>query len=163
MKGSSKNINKIIKEVKFHYEMMLKCILSVKKYQVMATKYLKTMNIFNTMEFKTRQIIRDDDKYFFMINDKRFTEKEFGEYFIPSFCLKVYKFQGERFALIIMFDVNRMDKKQIYTVMSRTTRFNNIHLDENMLLKFYYNIKPPVLERINAKQNSLFKMVKYMK
>ena len=56
-----------------------------------------------------------------------------------------------------------MDKKQIYTVMSRTTRFNNIHLDENMLLKFYYNIKPPVLERINAKQNSLFKMVKYMK
>ena len=41
--------------------------------------------------------------------------------------------------------------------MSRTTRFNHIHLDENMLLKFYYNINPPVLERINAKQNSLFK------
>ena len=39
-----------------------------------------------------------------------------------------------------------MDKKQLYTVLSRITKFQYIHLDENLLLKSYYYRKLPELE-----------------
>lgn len=50
-----------------------------------------------------------------------------------------------------------MVKKQLYTTLIRTKKFEYIHLDENMLLKFYYNRKLPVLKLVNAKHNSVFK------
>ena len=42
---------------------------------------------------------------------------------IPAFCSTVYKYQGadinEHFNIL---DVNRMDEKQLYTFLSRTTK-----------------------------------------
>ena len=122
-----------MKEVKLHCESDTEVYPVCERMPIMATKNLKAMNIFNTMEFKIRQIMCEDNKYFFMINNERFTEKEFSECFISSFCLTVYKYQGgEVDSDFNIYDVNRMDKKQIYTAMSRTTRFKHIHLDENM-------------------------------
>ena len=77
---------------------------------------------------------------------------------IPIIQTTVYKYQGgEINTHYNIFDVKRMDKKQFFTALSRTTNFEYIHLDETILLKSYQNRKLPELEFTNAKHNSLFK------
>ena len=103
------------------------------------------------MELKIRgiKIVKDDKYPTFLINGEEFTMEEFSKSFISSFCLTGYKYEGG--------DVNRMDKKQFYTSLSRTTKFKFIRLDETMLLKSYQIRRLPELELINAKHNSLYK------
>ena len=50
-----------------------------------------------------------------------------------------------------------MDKKQLYTSLSRTTQFDYIHLDNKTLNRNYYNRQIPPLELINSKFTSLYK------
>lgn len=59
-----------------------------------------------------------------------------------------------------IYDINRMDKKQLYTSLSRTTKVEYIHLDENPLLKSYYNKNSLDLELMLDKIPCL-KTVKY--
>ena len=54
-------------------------------------------------------------------------------------------------------DVNRMDKKQLYTALSRTTKFEYIHLNKNEINSIYLNRKQPCLELVNSHFNSLYK------
>jgi len=54
-----------------------------------------------------------------------------------------------------IYDVSRMDKKQLYTAMSRTKQFNYIHINQKELNHVYYNRYQSVLELINSKFNSL--------
>ena len=123
---------------------------------IIATTNLKEKNIYNKMKFKIRSI-KGDGKPIFLINGQEFTEEEFSKLFIPSFCLTVCKYQGgEIYTHYNISDVNRMDKK-FYSALSRTTKFEYIHLNKTMLLKSYQNRKLPELELINAKHNSLFK------
>ena len=53
-------------------------------------------------------------------------------------------------------DINRMDKKQLYTVLSRTTKFEYIHIHNRELNNIYFNWGTQILELTNAKFNSLY-------
>lgn len=87
-----------------------------------------------------------------------------SESFIPSFCVTVYKYQGADInEPYNIHDVNRMDKKQLYTALSRTTKLENIHLNFKELNKVYKERMQPNLELVNSRFNGLFKMVKYTK
>ena len=120
---------------------------------VIATQNIKDKEIFNTMEFE----IQDMDDRGYKINNIWFEPKEFSESFIPSFCVTVYKYQGcdinEHYNI---HDVNRMDKKQLYTALSRTTKFDYIHVNNRELNNKYFNRKSPLIELTNAKFNSLY-------
>ena len=88
----------------------------------------------------------------------------FAESFIASFCVTVYKYQGadinENYNI---YDVNKMDKKQLYTALSRTTKLEYIHLTNKELNNKYFNRKQPTIELINSKFNSLYKNGKIYK
>ena len=71
-----------------------------------ATTNIKDKDIYNTMEFTIEDIQnnncesnkRQDNKKF-MINKEWFDIKEFSESFIRSFCVTVYKYQGEQISM----------------------------------------------------------------
>ena len=138
---------------------------------VLATTNIKDKDIYNTMEFTIEDIQnnnyesnkRQDNKKF-MINEEWFDIKEFSESFIPSFCVTVYKYQGadvnEPYNI---YDVNRMDKKQLYTALSRTTKLEYIHLNNKEINNKYFNRRQPMLELTNSKFNSLYKNGKIYK
>ena len=130
---------------------------------VLATTNIKDKEIFNTMEFTIEDIKDDrtDDRRSirnFKINDIWFDIKEFSESFIPSFCVTVYKYQGADInEPYNIYDVNKMDKKQLYTALSRTTKLEYIHLNNKEVNNKYVNRRQPLLELMNAKFNSLYK------
>ena len=130
---------------------------------VIATTNIKDRQIFNTMEFKLKKIRKKHD-YEFKINDEWYGLTEFSQSFIAAFCVTVYKYQGcdinEHYNI---HDVNRMDKKQLYTALSRTTRFDYFHIFNRQINNKYFVRKQPVLELINAKFNSLYKNGKIYK
>lgn len=88
---------------------------------------------------------------------KWFVQCDFRQYFIPAFCCTVYKYQGadikEHYNIL---DVNRMDKKQLYTCLSRTTKFEYIYLDNKFLNKKYVVREQRRLELMNSQFNSDF-------
>ena len=127
---------------------------------VLATKNIKEKNIFNTMEFKIEEI--EGNK--FKVNSEWFDEKAFSESFIPAFCVTVYKYQGSDIdEPYNIYDVNRMDKKQLYTALSRTTKIKYIHLSNKEVKNKYFNRRQPTLEVVNSKFNSLYKNGKIYK
>lgn len=102
---------------------------------IIATQNIKNQGIYNTIEFKIEETVGDKLK----VNGFWFERKEFRKKFIPSFCVTVYKYQGcdidEHHNI---FDVNRMDKKQLYTALSRTTHlvFSDLLEMENVFPSF---------------------------
>ena len=127
---------------------------------VLATINIKNKLIFNTMEFMIEEIKGNK----FKVNNEWFDKKEFSESFIPSFCVTVYKYQGADFdEPYNIHDVNRMDKKQLYTALSRTTKLEYIHLNNKEINIKYFNRRKPKLEIINSKFNSLYKNGKIYK
>ena len=139
--------------VEFKYNNKRESYQVCKGMPILATQNMKDKQIFNTMEF----IIEDISNNQFKINNEWFEQNEFSESFIPSFCVTVYKYQGcdinEHYNI---YDVNRMDKKQLYTAMSRTTKLQYIHINNKELNNKYFNRKSPILELTNAKFNSLY-------
>ena len=81
---------------------------------ILATTNNKEKNIYNTMEFTIEDILSDEGKKIFIVNDQEYDYLEFTTSFIPCFCVTVYKYQGadinEDYNI---YDVNRMDKKTI--------------------------------------------------
>lgn len=121
---------------------------------VLATTNIKDKKIFNTMEFVIEEIKGNK----FKVNNEWFGKKEFSESFIPSFCITVYKYQGADIdEPYNIHDVNRMDKKQLYTALSRTTKLEYIHLNNKEINNKYFNRRKPTLEIINSKFNNLYK------
>ena len=93
-----------------------------------------------------------------------FERGEFSESFIPNFCATVYKYQGADInEPYNVYDVNKMDKKQLYTALSRTTKFDYIHMNNKEINNKYINRKQPILELVNSKFNSLYKNGKVYK
>lgn len=125
--------NEVVKDKK-HYEVNFKYNGKTEHYKVavgmpiLVTKNLKQHSMFNMMEFKIDRIVDDDTS--FMVNGTLFELNDFRQSFIPAFCCTVYKYQvadiDEHYNIL---DVNRMDKKQLHTCLSRTTKFEYIHLD----------------------------------
>ena len=138
---------------------------------VLATTNIKDKDIYNTMEFTIEDIQnnncesnRRQDNKKIMINEEWFDIKEFSESFIPSFCVTVYKYQGADInEPYNIYDVNRMDKKQLYTALNRTTKLEYIHLNNKEINNKYFNRWQPMLESTNSKFNSLYKNGKIYK
>ena len=121
---------------------------------LIATVNNKDKQIYNTMEFILEEIKKDNNETIFKIKDNLYNMTEFARSFIPAFCVTVYKYQGadinENYNI---FDVEKMDKKQLYTALSRTTKLNNIHLTNDDLNKKYEVRRQPRVEQVNAKNN----------
>ena len=127
---------------------------------LLATQNLKDKDIYNTMEF----VVEDTNDRSFKVNNEWFEIGEFSESFIPSFCVTVYKYQGASIdEPYNVYDVNRMDKKQLYTASSRTTKFDYIRINNKEISNKYFNRRQPVLELVNSKFNSLYKNGKIYK
>ena len=140
--------------VEFKYDNKKENYKVCQNMPVLATTNIKDKKIFNTMEFMIEEIKGNK----FKVNNEWFDKKEFSESFIPSFCVTVYKYQGADIdEPYNIHDVNRMDKKQLYTALSRTTKLEYIHLNNKEINNKYFNRRKPTLEIINSKFNSLYK------
>ena len=110
---------------------------------LLATQNLKDDGVFNTMEFKLEDI-RWKGEQEIKVNGKWYGLSVFANSFIPAFCVTVYKFQGcdidEHYNI---FDTHLMDKKQRYTALSRTTKFEYIHLNNRELCHRYFVREQP--------------------
>lgn len=102
---------------------------------MLVTQNMRNKDMVNMQQFDIDKIQENEDgNPEFTLNGKTFSHSEFRESFIPAFCLTVYKYQGgtiEEHSNI--FDVEKMDKKQLYTALSRTTELNHIHIDTTKL------------------------------
>lgn len=88
--------------------------------------------------------------------DKEFKLKEFADSFIPSFCVTVYKYQRAKIdKQYNIYDLNWLDKLQLYTSLSRTTRLQNIHLDTKKLIKKIYRVRVPISRPVQRKTKSV--------
>ena len=141
----------------FHLPMQFKYNGKVKQYKLAAdmpiivTQNLKKHEMYNMMEFTIGSISENSD----MVNNIWCDMKDFRESFIPGFCCKVYKYQGADIDQHYnIYDVNRMDKKQLYTCLSRTTKYEYIHLDSHELNYCYRIREQPRLELVNSHFNS---------
>lgn len=118
---------------------------------IIVTQNLKKHEMYNMMEFTIGSISENSD----MVNNIWFDMKDFRESFIPGFCCTVYKYQGADIDQHYnIYDVNRMDKKQLYTCLSRTTKYEYIHLDSHELNYCYRIREQPRLELVNSHFNS---------
>ena len=146
--------------VEFKYDNKKETYKVCQNIPIMATQNIKDKKIFNTMEF----IVEKVRKNRFKVNNEWYDIKEFSESFIPSYCVTVYKYQGADIdEPYNVYDVNRMNKKQLYTALSRTTKLEYIHLNNKETNNKYFNKRQPVLELVNSKFNSLYKNGKIYK
>ena len=118
---------------------------------VLATTNLKTEENYNMAEFKVEGI----DNHTVTVADTDFPINKFAQSFIPAFCCTVYKYQGADIdEPCNIYNVNRMDKKQLYTALSRTTKLEHIHLKNSAPNDVYDIRKQPKLEIVNSYFNS---------
>ena len=103
-----------------------------------ATTNLKDDGVFNMMEFNLEDMRRKSELEF-KIAGKWYGIGVFANSFIPAFCVTVYKYQGADIdEAYNIHDVKYMDKKQLYTALSRTTKLEHIHLDNCDLNRRYH-------------------------
>ena len=115
--------DKTYETVEFKYDNKKEVYRVCQNMPILATTNIKDKSIFNTMEF----VVEDVKGNKFKVNNEWFDKKEFSESFIPSFCVTVYKYQGADInEPYNIHDVNRMNKKQLYTTLSRTTKLEYI-------------------------------------
>ena len=148
--------------VKFKYNGGTEVYKVCRGMSVFATTNIKNMEMYNTMEFTIDGIQDSVDESkkpvkHFLIKGYWFELKEFAQSFIPGFCVTVHKYQGAEInEHYNIYDVNRMDKKQLYTALSRTTKLEYLHLNNKVNNKYSVR-RQPNLELINAKFNSLYR------
>lgn len=145
-------------KVNFKYNNKKETYKVSKNMPIIATTNLKEHDVYNTMEFKIDDIKEENKTILYSINDIWFTQKNLEDNFIPSFCVTVYKYQGASInEPYNIFDTHLMDKKQLYTALSRTTKLEYIRLNNNELNSVYKIRKQPDIELINSRFNSLYK------
>lgn len=153
--------NTFVKD-KEHHEINFKYKSRIEKYKVcitmpvIAAQNMKKRNMFNMMEFKIENINENNEGNLeFVINDELFSLNGFRESFLPNFCDTVYKYQGgkidEHFNI---FDTHKMDVKEMYTSLSRTTKLEYIHLDNKKICKRYREREEDNMIIINSYFNS---------
>ena len=138
---------------KDYYEIKFKYQGKKEQYKgAVGMQFLAKQEVFNMMEFKLTNIDHDaKGNLLFMFGDKVFEHNVFAESFIPAFCVTVYKYQGGTINKPYnIFDVEKMDKKQLYAALSRTTNLEYIQLSSRKLKHKYEN--PPFInmETINS-------------
>ena len=77
-----------------------------------------------------------------------FSTDELSKTFVPSYCVTVYKYQGGTIKneACNVFDVRLMDKKQLYTALSRCTDIGLVRWDNAQLLPRYTTRRQPTLK-----------------
>lgn len=110
--------------------------------QFLVTTNLAKRDIFNMMEFKQTKIDHEaKDNLLFMFGDKVFEHSVFAESFIQAFCVTVCKYQGGTIKKPYnISDVEKMNKKQLYTALPRRTNLDYIQLSNK---KLNINMKIP--------------------
>ena len=94
---------------------------------VICTANIKEMNMYNSEQYTIEKM----DVSTVTINKMQFTHDEFKQSFTLAFCITVYRYQGDKIDTHYnIYDADRMDKRQLYTSMSRTTKFEYIHVDK---------------------------------
>ena len=111
---------------------------------------MRNKEMYNMQQYNIDKIQENDGGDLeFILNGQTFSHSEFRESFIPAFCVTVYKYQG---STIIepynIYDAEKMDKKQLYTALSRTTKLDHIHLTK--LNDKYENNKPYQSVMVNS-------------
>ena len=100
---------------------------------------MKDRGMFNSQQFTIKDISINGVSI--KENDQKFSLDEFRKKFNLAFCMTVYKYQGAEIDQHYnIFDTEAMNKKQLYTALSRTTKFEYIHA-ENLNAKYTYNSK----------------------
>ena len=132
-----------------------------KNMPVILNKNLKDLRMYNSQIF-TIQDINDENVW---INDCKFGYKEFKDYFDLAFCITVYKYQGDTiYEPYYIYDACKMDKKELYTALSRTTNFEFINIGQ--LRNEYFNrtkMGPTLKPYKTEYHNGLIYYVKFIK
>lgn len=120
---------------------------------MLVTQNLKNDNLFNMMEFKIEHITEDGSM--FTIGGYTFEYSKFSQCFFPAFCSTVLKYRGSEIdEHYNISNVNRMDKNQLYTALSRTTKLEYIHLSNELLNKRCIPRQQPHIEILKNYFNS---------
>ena len=119
---------------------------------MLVTKNMRNKEMYNMQQYNIDSINENDiGDLEFTHNGQTFSHNEFRESFIPAFCVTVYKYQGGTIDQHYnVYDVEKMDKKQLYTALSRTTKLDHIHLDTAKLNPEYEIRIPPLTVTVNS-------------
>ena len=131
--------NKDSYDINFKYKSRIEKYKVCEGMPVIATQNMKKHDTFNMMEFKINTINQNKEGNLeFEINNDTFNLNEFRENFLPNFCNTVYKNQGGKIdEHYNIWDTHRMDVKEMYTSLSRTTKLEYIHFDRKKLCSRY--------------------------
>ena len=100
---------------------------------------MKDRGMFNSQQFTVKSI--DINSVTIKENDQKFSMDDFRKKFNLAFCITVYKYQGAEIDQHYnILDTEAMNKKQLYTALTRTTKFECIHA-ENLKSKYTYTVK----------------------
>ena len=119
---------------------------------MLVTKNIRNKNMFNMEQYNIDNIEENEDGNLnFILNGTIFSHSEFRESFIPSFCVTVYEYQGGTISTPYnIYDVEKMDKKKLYTALSRTTELNHVYLYTTKLNPKYKIRMPPLCVTVNS-------------
>ena len=118
--------------VGFRYQGRLEKYMIAAEMPLLVTKNMRQHNLLNNQEckinaFDENEVVVEDEEHN-MITTK---QSEFRDSFIPAFCCTVYKYQGGTIDRPYnIYDANQMDRKQMYTALSRTTKLDYIRIDK---------------------------------
>ena len=110
--------------VGFRYQGRLEKYMIAAEMPLLVTKNMRQHNLFNNQHckintFGENEVVVEDEEHN-MITMKL---SEFRDSFIPAFCCTVYKYQGGTIDRPYnIYDANQMDRKQMYTALSRATK-----------------------------------------
>lgn len=104
---------------------------------VIATTNKKKYEMYNMMDFEIEHINKDSNGVLiFSVNKQQFSIHEFKKSFLPNFCNTIYKYQGSTInEPYNIWDTEKMDDKEMYTSLSRTTKLEYIHLNNKKIRK----------------------------
>ena len=126
-------------EVNFVYDTNLEKYKVCVGTPVIATTNIKKYEMYNMMEFEIENIDKDSNGVLiFTVNQQQFMMHEFRKSFLPNFCNTIYKYQGGTINVPYnILDTKNVDSKELYTSLSRTTKLEYIHLDNNKIRSSY--------------------------
>ena len=100
---------------------------------------MKDRSMYNSQQFTIKDI--NINGVTIKENDQKFSLDDFRKKFNLAFCMTVYKYQGAEIDQHYnIFDTEAMNKKQLYTALSRTTKFEYIYA-ENLKANYTYTVK----------------------
>ena len=97
--------------------------------QMLVTHSMRNKHMLNMQQCTIDKISENyDGNLKFTGDNKILSHSEFRESFMPACCVTVYKYIGGTINKDYnIYDVEKVDKKQFYTALFRTTKIERIH------------------------------------